>query len=303
MTTPANNDTPSWPQQLLTAVMPLLPHHLLSAMMYAVARSEWKPLKSRIIRWVVKHYDVDLSEAVIKDVDLYPSFNAFFTRQLESTARPIASGKNDIVSPVDGEVSQAAPIAQGRMIQAKGRDYSLLELLGGDERLAALFEEGNFATIYLSPRDYHRIHMPMDGHLRKMSHVPGRLFSVSQYTTESVPNLFARNERVISLFDTDAGPMAMILVGAIFVGSMETVWDGVVTPVRHRVSSWEYAPQSERQLTLHKGEEMGRFNMGSTVILLFPKDRVAWDESMTNGESLKMGARIGGRLASARVTS
>ncbi|HBH35932.1 MAG TPA: phosphatidylserine decarboxylase [Gammaproteobacteria bacterium] len=279
--------------------MPLLPHHLLSAMMYAVTRCEWKLLKSRIIRWAIKHYDVDLSEAVIKDADLYPSFNAFFTRQLESSARPVAAGQSDIVSPVDGEVSQAALINQGRLIQAKGRDYSLLELLGGDEKLAALFEEGNFATIYLSPRDYHRIHMPLDGHLRKMTHVPGRLFSVSQYTTESVPNLFARNERVISLFDTDAGPMAMILVGAIFVGSMETVWDGIVTPVRHRISSWEYAPQSAQQLTLHKGEEMGRFNMGSTVILLFPKDRVAWDESMTNGESLKMGERIGGKVISA----
>ena len=296
MTTPIVDNTPSWPQRLLTAVMPILPHHLLSAMMYAVARSEWKPLKSRIIRWVIKHYDVDLSEAVIKDADLYPSFNAFFTRQLESAARPVAAGQNDIVSPVDGEVSQAAPIEQGRLIQAKGRDFSLLELLGGDENMTALFAEGDFATIYLSPRDYHRIHMPLDGHLRKMSHVPGRLFSVSQYTTESVPNLFARNERVICLFDTDAGPMAMILVGAIFVGSMETVWDGVVTPVRHRISSWEYAPQSAQQLTLHKGEEMGRFNMGSTVILLFPKDRVAWDELMTNGESLKMGQRIGGKL-------
>jgi phosphatidylserine decarboxylase len=296
MTTPIVDNTPSLAQRLLTTVMPLLPHHLLSAMMYAVARSEWKPLKSGIIRWVIKQYDVDLSEAVIKDADLYPSFNAFFTRQLESSARPIADGNSDIVSPVDGEVSQAAPIKQGRMIQAKGRDYSLLELLGGDVNLASLFEEGYFATIYLSPRDYHRIHMPMDGHLRKMSHVPGRLFSVSQYTTESVPNLFARNERVISLFDTQAGPMAMILVGAIFVGSMETVWDGVVTPVRHRISSWEYAPQSAQQLTLRKGEEMGRFNMGSTVILLFPKGRIAWDEIMTNGESLKMGQRIGGRL-------
>ena len=296
MTTPIVDNTPSLAQRLLTTIMPLLPHHLLSAMMYAVARSEWKPLKSRIIRWVIKQYDVDLSEAVIKDADLYPSFNAFFTRQLESSARPIADGDSNIVSPVDGEVSQAAPIAQGRMIQAKGRDYSLLELLGGDANLAGLFEDGYFATIYLSPRDYHRIHMPMDGHLRKMSHVPGRLFSVSQYTTESVPNLFARNERVICLFDTQAGPMAMILVGAIFVGSMETVWDGVVTPVRHRISSWEYAPQSAQQLTLRKGEEMGRFNMGSTVILLFPKGRVAWDEIMTNGENLKMGQRISVRL-------
>ena len=268
-------------------------------MMYAIARSEWQPLKNSIIRWVVNHYNVDLSEAMIKDADLYPSFNAFFTRQLESSARPLAAGENDIVSPVDGEVSQAARIEQGRLIQAKGRDYSLLELLGGDEKMTALFAEGNFATIYLSPRDYHRIHMPMDGHLRKMRHVPGRLFSVSQYTTESVPNLFARNERVICLFDTHAGPMAMILVGAIFVGSMETVWDGVVTPVRHRISSWEYAPQSEQQLTLLKGEEMGRFNMGSTVILLLPKDRIAWDELMTNGESLKMGQRIGGRLTAA----
>lgn len=299
MNTPAIDKPSSWPQRLLDVVMPVLPHHLLSAMMYAVARSEWKPLKRRIIHWVIKHYAVDLNEAVIKDADLYPSFNAFFTRQLESSARPVSAGAEDIVSPVDGEVSQAAPIDQGRLIQAKGRDYSLLELLGGDGKLTALFEDGCFATIYLSPRDYHRIHMPLDGHLKRMSHVPGRLFSVSQHTTETVPNLFARNERVISLFDTDAGPMAMILVGAIFVGSMETVWDGIVTPVRHRISSWEYAPQSAQQLTLHKGEEMGRFNMGSTVILLFPKNSIAWDEIMTNGERLKMGQRIGGKLVAA----
>lgn len=294
MNTPAKDKTPSWSQRLLDVLMPLLPHHLLSAMMYAVARSEWKPLKSRIIDWVIKHYAVDLDEAVIKDADLYPSFNAFFTRQLESAVRPVAAGAVDIVSPVDGEVSQAAPIEQGRLIQAKGRDYSLLELLGGDGKIAAMFEGGSFATIYLSPRDYHRIHMPLEGHLRKMTHVPGRLFSVSQHTTETVPNLFARNERVICLFDTDAGPMAVVLVGAIFVGSMETVWDGVVTPVRHRINNWEYAPLSAQQLTLEKGAEMGRFNMGSTVILLFPENRIAWDELMENGVALKMGQRIGG---------
>ncbi|MEN8214120.1 MAG: archaetidylserine decarboxylase [Pseudomonadota bacterium] len=273
--------------------MRLLPHHLLSAAMYAVARSEWKPLKSGIIHGVIKYFDVDLSDAVIKDADLYPSYNAFFTRALERDARPVDAGPDAIVSPVDGEVSQAAVIEQGRMIQAKGRDYSLLELLGGDEKLAAQFAEGSFTTIYLAPRDYHRIHMPLDGHLRKMAHVPGRLFSVNQQTTELVPDLFARNERVITLFDTAAGPMAMILVGAIFVGSIETRWSGIVTPRGRRISSWEYAPQSNEQLVLYKGGEMGRFNVGSTVILLFAKERASWDTQLTHGADLRMGQRIG----------
>lgn len=285
---------PSWFQRLLNFFMQLLPHHLLSAVMYGVARCEWRPLKNSLIRWVVKHFEVELDEALVREADGYPSFNAFFTRQLEPAARPVADGPGDIVSPVDGELSQAAQISGGRVLQAKGRDYSLLELLGGDREMAALFADGDFATIYLSPRDYHRIHMPLDGHLRQMAHVPGRLFSVNQQTTATVPNLFARNERVITLFETPAGPMAMILVGAIFVGGIETVWSGVVTPRRHRVSRWEYAPSAENQLLLHKGEEMGRFNMGSTVILLFAPQRASWDAFMTPGADLRFGQRIGG---------
>jgi len=286
-------------QKLWAGVMEILPHHLLSSLMYRVARVEVPFVKNTIISQVVKHFKVDMSEAVIKDPLVYRSFNDFFTRRLETDARPVASGDSDIASPVDGEVSQCGAIEEGALIQAKGRYYSLEALLGGDAGMTATFENGHFSTIYLSPRDYHRIHMPVDGHLTRMTHVPGRLFSVSQSTTSAVHNLFARNERVICQFETDNGPMIMILVGAIFVGSMETVWSGIVTPVGQRVSSWDYGQRVPEQVFLRKGEEMGRFNMGSTVILLFPEGRAAWDPDHVAGQHVRMGQRIGGKLVSA----
>ncbi|MES9971729.1 MAG: archaetidylserine decarboxylase, partial [Candidatus Thiodiazotropha sp.] len=208
--------------------------------------------------------------------------------------RPVTQESHQIASPADGTLSQAGDIEAGFLFQAKGHDYSLLELLGGDLEMSRMFEDGNFATIYLSPRDYHRLHMPLGGSLKRMLHVPGRLFSVNETTCRQVPRLFARNERVICLFETEFGPMAMILVGAIFVSSIETVWAGTVTPVRQRVSSWDYAPQTEpAAIDLDKGEEMGRFNMGSTVILLFPKDAVEWTEDLTSGSVVRMGQMIG----------
>ena len=286
-------------QKLWAAVMEVLPHHLLSGLMYRVARVEVPFIKNTIISQVVKLFDVDMSEAVIKDPLAYRSFNDFFTRKLETDARPIAGGEHDIASPVDGEVSQSGTVDEGQLIQAKGRYYSLEALLGGDARMTSAFENGHFSTIYLSPRDYHRIHMPVDGHLTRMIHVPGRLFSVSQSTTSAVHNLFARNERVICQFETDNGPMIMVLVGAIFVGSMETVWSGLVTPAGQRVSSWDYGQQGAEQVFLRKGDEMGRFNMGSTVILLFPEDRAAWDPDHVAGQHVRMGQRIGGKLLSA----
>ncbi len=276
----------------------LLPHHLLSLLMYWVTRSEWRPLKSLIIRKVIDIYRVDMSQAADPEPDNYRSFNDFFTRALAADARPLASAKGSLVAPVDGTVSQSGQIEDGRIFQAKGHDFSLNELLGGDPTWTAAFADGSFATIYLSPRDYHRIHMPLTGTLKKMIHVPGRLFSVNPATTRNIPRLFSRNERVVSLFDTEAGPMAVIMVGAIFVSSMDTVWAGTVTPKYRRVSSWEYGRKSTAAIKLQRGAEMGRFNMGSTVILLFGKDAVALAADLQPEAKVQMGQLIGSVVSS-----
>lgn len=280
-------------QSLFVGLQYVLPHHLLSSLMHSITRIELKPLKDLLIRQAIKWYKVDMQEALQSDPAQYRCFNDFFTRALRPDARPVTQENNQLASPADGTLSQAGDIEAGFLFQAKGHDYSLLELLGGDSEMSRLFEDGNFATIYLSPRDYHRLHMPYSGRLKRMLHVPGRLFSVNETTCQKVPRLFARNERVICLFETDIGPMAMILVGAIFVSSIETVWAGTVTPVQQRVNSWDYAPPSEpAAIELDRGEEMGRFNMGSTVILLFPKDAVEWMEDLTAGSMLRMGQAI-----------
>ena len=281
-------------QGLFVILQYLLPHHLLSRLMHGLTRVENRSVKDLLIRQVIKWYKVDMAEALESDPSHYRSFNDFFTRALLPEARPVTQLANEIACPADGKLSQAGGIESGYLFQAKGHDYSLFELLGGDQEMTNLFEEGDFATIYLSPKDYHRLHMPLAGKLKKMVHVPGRLFSVNETTCRQVPRLFARNERVICLFETQAGPMAMILVGAIFVSSIETVWAGTVTPSRMRVSSWDYAPIREpAAIELNKGEEMGRFNMGSTVILLFGKDTVEWFEDFTPGSVVKMGSGIG----------
>jgi phosphatidylserine decarboxylase len=295
-------DNPSLPkgtaqkvaETLFVALQYLLPHHLLSRLMHSVTRIEMKGFKDTLIRRVIDWYKVDMSEALESDPRAYRSFNDFFTRALRPDARPVAEAANAIACPADGTLSAAGDIEDGYLFQAKDHDYALLELLGGDTALSRLFEEGSFATVYLSPRDYHRVHMPYGGKLKKMVHVPGRLFSVNDTTCQKVPRLFARNERVIALFDTDIGPMAVILVGAIFVASIDTVWAGTVTPVHQRISSWNYPPTSRaKAITLNKGEEMGRFNMGSTVILLFGKDAVEWMENLSPGKQLKMGEMVG----------
>ena len=207
----------------------ILPHHFLSSIMYTITRSEITHLKNFIIKTIINIYNVDMKDAVVSDPTDYPSFNHFFTRQLKPEARPICEGNNTIASPVDGKVSQLGKIDQNRIFQAKGHSYTVEKLLG-DNKMAEIFTGGEFATLYLSPRDYHRIHAPLNGKLKQMIHVPGELFSVNGVTTENVPELFARNERVVTLFDTDAGPMAAVLVGAIFVSSMDTVWAGTITP-------------------------------------------------------------------------
>lgn len=275
----------AWPQYLL-------PTHALSRVMHALTRSGNPLMRRWFMRWFVRHYRVDMRLAREPDLDSYANFNAFFTRALRPDARPIVGGEKTIACPVDGAVSQAGPIHADRIFQAKGQDYSLLQLLGGDRQWAEKFTDGSFATLYLSPRDYHRIHMPLDAKLRAMTHVPGRLFSVNAATARVIPGLFARNERVVTYFDTEAGPMAMVLVGAIFVASIETVWAGEITPpAGKRVRHWDYQGEEARKFA--KGEEMGRFNMGSTVIVLFGRDAVQWAEAITAGAPVQMGQQLG----------
>lgn len=266
----------------------LMPGHLVSRLIHAFTRSRHSGIKNRFTDWFVRHFRVNMDEALESDPHAYETFNAFFTRALKPGVRPIVEGEDALACPVDGAVSQAGPIDEGRIFQAKGHDYSLQQLLGGSAERARPFLGGSFATIYLSPRDYHRIHMPVTGTLREMVLVPGRLFSVNPATTRVIPGLFARNERVVSIFETAAGPMAMVKVGAVNVGSIETVWHGEVTPPAGRVvRSWSY--QDDEAITLEKGAEMGRFNMGSTVIVLFGPEVVEWDDAIRSDASVKLG--------------
>lgn len=265
-----------------------LPQHSLSRLMHKICRCQQPWFKNRIISTIIKQYKVDMTEAVQPDINHYEHFNAFFTRRIKAEARPIAYGSDVLVSPVDGCLSQLGSIEGGRIVQAKGHEYSTFELLGGDEQLAAQFDGGQFATIYLSPRDYHRIHMPISGKLIRMRYVPGKLFSVNPLTVRGVPRLFARNERVITIFQTDFGPIALILVGAIFVGSMETVWhEGEITPPYTKdILDWHY---TDSHIRLNKGEEMGRFNMGSTVVLLLPADAPSWIDDWKTDMKIRLG--------------
>lgn len=275
-------------ERLFVAVQHLLPQHLLSALMYRVARWRWRPFKDALIGWFVGHFRVDMSLAAEPDPKAYPSFNAFFTRALRPDARPLAAESAALLCPADGALSQMGEVRDGALFQAKGHSYTALDLLGGDARAAASFAGGTFATIYLSPRDYHRVHMPLEGVLTTMTHIPGRLFSVNAATARAVPGLFARNERVVCLFETTVGPVAVILIGAIFVGSIETVWAGQVTPLPRG----GYRP-AVGPVHLGLGEEMGRFNMGSTVILLLPPGAVDLDPGLKPGDPLRMGQALG----------
>ena len=272
----------------------LIPQHGISLLMGKVAESKNTAIKNAFAKWFIKKYGIDMSIAERENPEDYETFNDFFTRSLKSDVRPIADGDNVIVNPADGKVSQLGPIDNDFIFQAKGHRYSAKTLLGGDAELAKPFENGEFATIYLSPKDYHRVHMPMTGKLTKMLHVPGKLFSVNPLTARNVPNLFARNERVVAMFDTDIGPMAMVLVGATIVGSIETVWEGTITPpTRDDIKVWDYSNNSkDKTITLEKGEEMGRFKLGSTVILLFPKDTIAWEDSMKAYAPTVMGTAL-----------
>ena len=268
------------------AVLPqyLLPKQALTTFAGTVA-SRSGPSTPRLIAWFVRKYGVDMSEAAEPDIALYATFNDFFTRALKPGARPLA--KADWICPVDGAISQFGAVEAGRIVQAKGHDYSVADLIGGDAALAARFLHGAFATLYLSPKDYHRIHMPCDGRLLRMTYVPGDLFSVNPTTARGVPGLFARNERVVCVFEGARGPFVMVLVGATIVGSMEVVWHGVVNPPRGRkVRAWRY---DDREVRLAQGAEMGRFLLGSTVVLLFAPPRPVFAAGWAPGGTVRLG--------------
>jgi len=272
---------------LFVALQHLIPKRALTEMMGALARSQGGAMTTGVIRWFVGRYGVDMSEAANPDVTAYASFNDFFTRALKPEARPMSSA--DWLCPVDGAISQVGPIAGDQLFQAKGHHYSTRALVGGDAKLAAQFQDGSFATLYLSPRDYHRIHMPCAGRLTRMLHVPGDLYSVSPVTARGVPGLFARNERVVCVFDTEYGPFVLVLVGATIVGSMATVWHGVVNPPRPGVvREWRYTDQP---VELARGAEMGRFLLGSTVVMLWPRmaQPLAFNPQWTPGGAIRMG--------------
>jgi len=245
-----------------------------------------------MINNIIKFYKVNMNDAREQDINVYSNFNDFFTRELKKGVRPITHLAKGIASPADGVVSQAGLISKGDIFQAKGKTFTVTDLLGGDSQRAEIFNEGLFGTIYLSPKDYHRLHMPIDGTLKEMIHIPGRLFSVNAVTANAVPRLFARNERVVCIFDTEVGEMALILVGAIFVSSIETVWHGIVTPPTiSSVRCWKYDGNDAPQLK--KGQEMGRFNMGSTIIVLFSKNKAHWEDEFIAGKSVNLGELIG----------
>jgi phosphatidylserine decarboxylase len=263
----------------------ILPKQAITTLAGKAASARGGALTTAAIRWFVRHYGVDMSEAAEPDIQAYPTFNDFFTRALRPGMRPLAS--SDLVCPVDGAISRFGDMDHNRIVQAKGHHYQSVQLVGGDDALATQFDHGSFATLYLAPKDYHRIHMPCDGTLTRMIHVPGALFSVNPPTARGIPGLFARNERVVCVFQSPRGPFVMVLVGATIVGSVATVWHGVVTPPRMReVREWRY---DTHPLTLRRGDEMGRFQLGSTVVLLFPKADLRFNPQWAPDRAIRLG--------------
>ena len=277
----------SFTDYLKSGSLYFLPHHAVSRVIFKLTR-----IRSRFVPKAItlfsKAFNVNLNEALNPDPTSYATFNAFFTRELKAGSRPIADSK--ITSPVDGTISQFGQVIDDKIVQAKGVDYSLNQLLGGNQARTDKFKNGHFITIYLSPKDYHRIHMPCAGTLVEHTHIPGRLFSVAKHTVNTIKSIFARNERVVALFDTEYGPMAMVLVGAINVAAIETVWAGLITPPKgETTTSKNYRGKS---ISLDKGEEMGRFNMGSTVILVFAEGAPAFNRALSPDQSLQLGVAL-----------
>ncbi|WCN13828.1 phosphatidylserine decarboxylase [Marinomonas mediterranea] len=277
--------------QLFALAQHVTPQKALSRFVGRIAECENNWVKETFIGQFVKKYNVDMSEAINEDPFSYRNFNDFFTRAIKPELRPITNTENSIACPADGAISQLGDIEYGTIYQAKGHNYSLTALLGGDAELSTQFLGGKFATVYLSPKDYHRVHMPLDGKLKKMIHVPGKLFSVNKVTAEQIPSVFARNERTVCIFDTKAGPMAVILVGAMIVASIETVWVGQTTPFSKHVTTWDYEKLND--VELKKGDELGRFKLGSTAIVLFGKDAINWEETLEADTPTKMGMLFG----------
>ena len=274
-------------KQLKITLLHCLPQHALSRLVHLLTRIEFKPFKNLLIRVFIHAFHVDMSIAEQENPDDYKSFNAFFTRKIKKDVRKKITDDNFILSPVDGAISQIGYINKYQLLQAKNKNYTLEQLLGGDSDLADDFLNGSFATLYLSPRDYHRIHMPVTGRLIKSIYVPGNLFPVNQIGVENVEQLFSRNERFISIFETRLGLMAQIMIGAVLVGSMETVWLGEITPSKKReLTVTEY---TENPIKLNQGEEFGRFNMGSTVILLFQKEKLSWLPDIKKDHPIEVG--------------
>ena len=277
------------------AVLPqyLIPKQALTMLAGRIASYRGGDLTTRLIKWFVGRYQVNMSEAANPNLASYATFNEFFTRPLKKGARPLA--RADLICPVDGAISQFGPIVGDQIFQAKGHHYSSTALVGGDAALAARFDDGSFATLYLSPKDYHRIHMPCDGRLTRMIYVPGDLFSVNPTTARGVPGLFARNERVVCVFESARGPFVLVLVGATIVGSMATVWHGLVNPPRPGVvRDWRY---DDKPVHLKQGQEMGRFLLGSTVVMLFPKGPLKFNPAWAPAGAIKLGEAMASQRA------
>ncbi len=281
--------------KIKTIILILLPHHLFSRFIQWSARCPGFPFRLLITRWFIRRYNVNMSEAINPDPNVYPDFNHFFTRALRPEVRPIAHAPGEICSPADSTISQIGKIQGEKIFQAKGHWFSPNALLGGDEERARTYQNGAFATMYLSPRDYHRVHMPLSGQLVETVYIPGRLYSVSPVYTERVPMLFAKNERFVSIFQTEAGLMAVVLVGALFVGSIETVWAGEITPPQGRgIKVTRYTSDPDTVIQLKRGEEMGRFNMGgSTVIVLFESESMEWKSGLAPEVRVHFGEAVG----------
>lgn len=266
-------------KQFFIALQKVAPQHLISRLAGCIAQCRLPLFKNQLISWFIAKYNVDMSIAQKQDPEDFEHFNAFFTRALKEGARPIDQ-TSDLVFPADGAISQLGDISEGKIFQAKGKEFSLSAILGGDPNLAKTFKDGRFATIYLSPRDYHRVHMPITGKLIETIYIPGDLYSVNQTTAENIDELFARNERLVVTFDTEVGPMAMILVGAMIVAGIETPWAGQVCPTGKALQKQHYCTSKREDIVIEKGEEMGRFKLGSTVVLLFAEDAINWQDHL-----------------------
>ncbi|MGS2723117.1 archaetidylserine decarboxylase [Porticoccus sp. GXU_MW_L64] len=291
MATPLQNPAlKNLPGELFAALQRLLPQHSLSRLIARLADSETPWLKRWLIERFVAAYDINMEEALQQDLEHYPCFNAFFTRQLKPDVRPLDTSSNAITSPADGTISQIGYLQGDQLIQAKSKTFAANALLGSEQD-ASLFEQGAFTTIYLSPKDYHRVHMPVDGQLLHSRYIPGHLFSVNRATTTHIPGLFARNERLVCLFQTPVGKVAIVLVGAMLVAGIGTVWQGQFTPNPQAVIEQTF--DSKTAITLNKGDELGHFNFGSTVIMLFEKDAMHWHQQLSRGRGVKMGEVLG----------